>query len=335
VTGRNHVGKGPPVAPDFSERDSRATLRRLIGPVLSLVSLGGVVWWASNQERPDFPTSPENLSLLVAALGVHAAVTLIRGWRWHMVLRQAEIPHPTADAYGLVVVGYMGNNVLPARGGELLRVVLMAERAHARKRDIFGSVIAERLVDVVVVVGLLTLMTLIGVAGTPIGWAPVALALALGVLSVATLAFALGLRRRGRFERAADLLRPFVRASHLLVGRVGVALVVITALSFVFDGTIFWLVGRSLDLDVSLVEAAFLVVLLSFVGMIPSAPGYLGTFEAALLFGLEAVGVRGADALAFLVLVRSIVFVPITVSGLVLVLVRYGRTPWSRLRSSA
>jgi uncharacterized membrane protein YbhN (UPF0104 family) len=335
VTGRDHVGRRPPVAPDFGERDSRPTLRRLIGPVLSLVSLGGVVWWASNQERPDFPTSPENLAPLVAALAVYAAVTLIRGWRWHMVLRQAEIPHQTADAYGLVVVGYMGNNVLPARGGELLRVLLMAERARARKRDILGSIIAERLVDVVVVVGLFTLMTLTGVAGTPTGWAPVALALGLGVLSLATLAVALALRRRGRLRRAADLLRPFVRASQLLVGRVGVALVAITALFWLFEGTIYWLVGRSLDLDVSLVEAAFLVVLLSFVGVIPSAPAYLGTFEAALLFGLEAVGVTGADALAFLVLVRSIVFVPITLSGLVLVLVRYGRPPWARLRSPA
>jgi glycosyltransferase 2 family protein len=328
------TSEAPAVAPGVGERDARPILRRVAAPLLSLVSLAGVAWWASNQEPPRFSTSPGDLAPLVLALAVYAAVTLIRGWRWHRVLLRAGIAHRRTDAFGLVVVGYMGNNVLPARGGELLRVLLMAQRAHARKRDVLGSVIAERLVDVVVVVGLFTLMTVIGLAGAPTGWRPVAFALGLGALGVAILGVTVALRRRGRFQRAADLLRPFVRASHLLIGRVGAALVAVTALMWLFEGTIYWLVGQSLNVDVALVEGMFLVVLLSFVGVIPAAPGYLGTFDAALLFGLEAVGVTGGEAVAFLVLIRSIVFVPITLTGLALMLVRYGGIRWSRLRGS-
>jgi uncharacterized membrane protein YbhN (UPF0104 family) len=310
-------------------------LRRSIGPLLSLVSLAGVVWWASNQERPEFPSSAQNVAPLFAALGVYATVTAIRGWRWHRVLLQARISHPAADAYGLVVVGYMGNNVLPARGGELLRVLLMAERAGARKRDVIGSIVAERLLDVIALVGLFTLMTLAGVAGSPAGWRPVAGLLGLAAIAGAALSVVIVLRRRGRFERAAELLRPFVRASHLLVGPVGAVLIAVTAGFWLLEGTIYWLVGQSLDLDISLVEGAFLAVLLSFVGALPSAPGYLGTYDAALVFGLEALGVTGGDAVAFVVLVRAIIFVPITITGLTLVLVRYGGLPWRRRRSAS
>ena len=62
----------------------------------------------------------------------------------------------------------MGNNVLPARAGEMLRVVLLSRRTDASKRDVLGTVVAERLLDaialgsifVVVVYGILRKTTL-------------------------------------------------------------------------------------------------------------------------------------------------------------------------------
>ena len=90
------------------------------------------------------------------------------------------------------------------------------------------------------------------------------------------------------------------------------------------EGLIFTLVGQSLGLDVSLLEGVFLVVLASLFALIPAAPGYVGTFDAALLFGLAALDIRGGVALSFAILVRFVLFGPITVIGLVLLLTRYG-----------
>jgi glycosyltransferase 2 family protein len=87
---------------------------------------------------------------------------------------------------------------------------------------------------------------------------------------------------------------------------------------------ILMLVGQSLDLDIDVVDGTFLIVLASFTALIPAAPGYVGTFDAALIFGLRALDVAGGEAVAFTVLARFILFVPITAAGLLLAVTRYG-----------
>jgi hypothetical protein len=79
---------------------------------VSLVSLGGVVWWALKQQAPDFPTSGRGIALIVAAALAYVPITAARGWRWHRILRRAGVPHDPADAYALVPVGYMGVSLL-------------------------------------------------------------------------------------------------------------------------------------------------------------------------------------------------------------------------------
>jgi uncharacterized protein (TIRG00374 family) len=307
--------------------------RDLLGLAISIVSLGAVVWWASRQDRPEFPSSPTDLAPLAGALGVYAGITLARGWRWHTILRRIEIAHQPADAFGLVVVGYMGNNVLPARGGEVLRVLLLGERVGGRRRDIIGSIVAERLLDVLTVVSLFALMTWAGVAGAPAGQRPVAVVLAGATLAVVVVGVYRALRRRGRLERLAAIIAPFVRASQLMLGRTGGVLICLTIAIWLLEGVNFWLVGQSLDLGISLLDATFLAILASFAAAVPSAPGYIGTYDAALVFGLEALDVAGGQALAFAVLIRFIVFVPITLAGLALVLARYGGLPRLRPRN--
>lgn len=310
----------------------RSRARGLIGLAVSAVAVAGFLVWALRQEAPDLPTSPGALALVAAAVAVYALATGIRGWRWHAILRRAGIGHATADAYGLTVVGYMGNTVLPARGGEALRILLLGERSEARRREILGSIVAERLLDAATLVVLFAAVTWSGVAGTSTGREAAAAAVAvLAVLAVLAGAY-IRLRRRGWAERFAALVRPFVLASRLLLGRAGVEVAVATVCVWLLEGVIFWLVGRALDVDVGLVGAIFLVALTSFFSLIPAAPGYVGTFDAALVFALSALDVGGGDALAFVVLVRFVLFVPITLAGLGLVIARYGGMP--RLRGT-
>ena len=63
-----------------------------------------------------------------------------------------------SDCYGLTTVGYMGNNVLPARAGEALRVVLLDQQTNAGKRKIAGTIVAERVLDVIVLAGMLVII---------------------------------------------------------------------------------------------------------------------------------------------------------------------------------
>ena len=82
--------------------------------------------------------------------------------------------------------------------------------------------------------------------------------------------------------------------------------------------------AQALSLDIGPVEGCFLLVLTAFFSLIPAAPGYVGTFDAAVVFGLHALSVDGGQAVAYALLVRFVLFVPITVAGLILLVTRYG-----------
>ena len=151
----------------------------------------------SKQDAPKFPDSLGGYLWLVGALGVYALALAARGWRWHRIMRLAEIPHQRADAYRLTLVGYMGNNVLPARGGEVLRIAILGSRTTAKRRTILGSIIAERMLDAAVLAALFAVLTWFGVAHAPAGQWPAAVAAGGLVLAGFALAGYLALRRRG------------------------------------------------------------------------------------------------------------------------------------------
>ena len=276
------------------------------------------------QEPPRFPDSPREVTAVVLALVLYVGITVLRGWRWHRILLLGGIRHRPIDAYALTVVGYMGNTVLPARGGELLRVFLLGERTTSRRREILGTVIAERFLDGVALVGLFVVMTWVRVAEAPAGQRPAFLSVIVAALLAAALAGYIALRRRGRFERFAEAVRPFVRSTRLVASGTGIVLTVLSVLLWCLEGLLYWLIAESLGLDITVVEATFVIVLTSFFALIPAAPGFLGTFEAGVAFALAALDVPGGQVVAFAILVRFVVFVPITLVGLVLLFARYG-----------
>ena len=140
----------PPLVPSrrvAAQASSPRTAVRSSRIAISVVSLGGCVWWATKQEAPDFPSSADGILLILAAVAVYAIATLLRGWRWHMILRHAHIEHQLKDAVAITTIGYMGNTVLPARGGEVLRILLLGDRSNAKRREVLGSIVPERILD--------------------------------------------------------------------------------------------------------------------------------------------------------------------------------------------
>lgn len=302
--------------------DSR--LRTVAGFAVSIVAVGGVVWWASRQPAPTFPSKSGDIALIGVAVVVYAAATLLRGWRWDQVLRAMAVEHSSRDAYALTTVGYMGNTVLPARGGEVLRIFLMAERSHARRREILGSIVTERLLDVAALVVLFSAVTLIGVDGAP-GGALAGAGAAAGVLA-AVVAF-VGYdraRKAGKLETFAERVRPVARASRVLLTPRGLLLGLATLTVWCAEGAILWLVMQALNVPIALPEGQAVVVLASLSALIPAGPGYVGTYDAAALFALHRIGVHGGQAVSAIVLFRFVVFVPLTVVGLAVMITRYG-----------
>jgi uncharacterized membrane protein YbhN (UPF0104 family) len=301
-----------------------------LGLTISIITIGAFVWWALRQDPPTIPTSAAALATLAGAVAVYAVATMVRGWRWHMLLRRAHVEHRAGDAYALVPVGYMGNAILPARGGEVLRVVLMANRSPALKREVAGSIVAERLLDGAVLAALFAVLTWIGIAGSPVGQLAGWLAAAGVLVFIGLAALGLRLRRHPRIAPTATKLRPLALATARLLHPWGLGLAVVTAGIWGLEGVVFHMVGSALALPIGWVDGLFLVVLTSFFALIPAGPAYAGTFDTAAVFGLKALDVTGGAAVSFALLVRAVLFVPITLVGLILVVTRYGG--WGAVR---
>jgi glycosyltransferase 2 family protein len=253
---------------------------------------------------------------------------VVRAERWELLLSDVGAHAPRADVYALTVVGYAVNNVLPARAGDAVRVLLLAPRTDASRRTILGTLLAERLLDVAVVVGLFLFVgyALLGEVGGGslelIGLATLA-ALAAGVAAV------LLIRRN---ERLRVLIEPVLTSTLTLRGRHGLILLGMTMVIWAIEAGVWMSVGAAVGFPMDPVEGAYLVALASVFALIPSGPGYAGTQDAAAVIGIKAIGGTGSIAVSYLVMLRFVLVVPITLLGFVFIAARYGGI--ARLRAA-
>ena len=297
-----------------------------LGAVVSIAALAGVVLWALHQEAPAWPHSPARLATLGAAVAVYLAGCAARAERWIALLHHNGVRPSRADAYSLVAVGYLGNNVLPARAGDALRVYFLAPRARTGARTVIGTIVAERVLDVVLLVGLFVVLAYGVLGGTDVPSAGRLLTAALLVAGVIALlaGIALVLRRRGHLRRVLEFLAPMAAATVRMRGRHGAVLLAWSVLVWGLEWAAWWLTSEAVGLDLALLDVGYLMGLATVFVLVPSGPGYIGTFDAALIFGLHAVGRSGAATLSYLLLLRFVIAVPITLLGLLALVTRFG-----------
>ena len=312
---------------DRTPRTARRRLAGIAGALVSVASLVGIVWWASKQEAPELPTDAPHLLALLGAVLLYFVACAVRGERWQILLLENGARPHRADTYALIAVGYLGNNVLPARAGDVLRVALLTPRAKTDNRTVVGTLVAERLCDVLVL-GLLFVALAYGAlsgAGTDVlGDRAGTAAIILGVLAALGVAAAALLHVKGHLRRVVEFVRPMLTATANLRGRHGVEVIVLTVVVWGTEGLVWWLTSVAAGLELGLVGAFYVLALASMLVMIPSGPGYAGTMDTAVLIGAKALDESSKAALSYLILLRFVLMVPITIAGLIVGAIRFG-----------
>ena len=282
--------------------------------------------WALHQQAPTLPADPLAWGALLAGVVLYGINTLLRGERWQQLLREHGDHPKRRDTYSLIPVGYFGSNVLPARAGDVMRVLLMAPKLRSSRREVAGTVLSERLLDVAALAGMFAIVALVLVDSASIPHVNSTLilasaaALALGLVVIAIV----GWRRRDSIRGLLEYLRPVGRSTATLWGRFGWAMLGMSLLIWLIEASVWWASGYAAGLDMTAFEAVYLVSMASLFSMIPSGPGYAGTLDAAAIVGAKAIGADGSTALTFVILVRFVLVVPISLVGLALIMSRYG-----------
>jgi uncharacterized membrane protein YbhN (UPF0104 family) len=304
---------------------ARSRRIRIAGLVISALSIGAVVIWALGQPAPRLPDDASGWLAFTAALCTYAVATAVRSERWLSLLRHDGIRARRADAWGLTVVGFMGNNVLPARGGDALSAYLMANRNQILFRYPVASIIAMRVLDLATIIVLYLvvahgLLSGIEVPGGSLVGFETAIA---AVIALAALGCWIAVRR-GHFSRLGELAATLLGTTRRLRGRHGALMVAVTFAIWGAEAATLMLCGEAVGFRFDLLEALYLIGLVGVFLLIPSGPGYAGTFDAAMLFGAGALGASPELAISFLLIARFVDFIPITIAGLVLMLTTYG-----------
>jgi len=271
-------------------------------------------------------------TFLALSIALNFASVWARAWRWGYLFPPGPRP---SRLFRSLLIGYMGNNLLPLRAGEVVRVYV-ASRHGPRFWTTFATVVVERVLDGLalglIVAGLLFLVPVTA----EMRWSIVIfLALDLvGILVLATIATAPGvcrvlieaifhrvgwLERRllGLLETMTEGLRGIRAPRHAIpVLLSSVAIWMLLALSV-------WTAMHAAHLDLPLVASW---VVLAFLGLgvsLPSSPGFVGVIQAAAVLALALFAVPRAEALSFSLLFHASQFFPLTAVGLVCLLLEH------------
>jgi hypothetical protein len=303
----------------------QSVLRAVVGFAISAVAIALVVGSVDVAATAEVLAGAQPGWLAVAA-GFLIVDVLIRAVRWQrLLLPVVSVRFGHVLAY--LLVGYLANNVLPARLGELVRAHYLGDREGISRATALGTIVVERVVDVMVVVAIAAVAILVlSVRGIVAGAVLVGAALA-ALLAVA-LAIGIVAHRLPGAERLAAAAERWPRvpevASRLreglaVAGRPRTLLEALALSAIAWGATLlaFAAVGQAVGLELTIGQASLLASGVALAAAIPSGPASLGTYELAAVRIGQAVGVAAEPALAIGLLTHVLVLAITSVGGLV------------------
>ncbi|MEZ4414124.1 MAG: lysylphosphatidylglycerol synthase transmembrane domain-containing protein [Gemmatimonadota bacterium] len=309
--------------------------------VVGVAISGVLLWWLfRDQDAAQIWAQIRSANLLLFLLATAIAVSAyaVRAWRWRLLLRPVCPETSFYHRWATTHIGFMANNLLPARVGEFVRAYALARVEPVSVSGAFGSLVVARFLDGIAVVALLVVAvalpsfpTGVVVFGQPLAGFVRGVVITLGALLViiATLVLVPGLarwgvRQVGRVlpEKGAHTLAAMT--DHFLNGlsvlrdvRLFAGALALSLLHWSWYGISFLLGLRAFHIDVGYGAALFTQSMVAFGAAVPSAPGFFGTWHAAAKVALvDAYGVPEAQALAFATGYHLAGFLPITALGL-------------------
>jgi uncharacterized protein (TIRG00374 family) len=272
-----------------------------------------------------------NFWWLVLAFAAFGLGTVARAMRWRSLFAPGRRP-PPPTMLNATLIGYLYNSILPARAGEAARVLVLTQRSSAPPVEITGTVVLERVYDVVAILLIffvaepwLPHVSWFGAAAVVAAVLAVLLASAAVVLVVykdRPLRFLLRpLERHTRFS-AERLERTVAELANGLSGlhnrRVALEAMVWTLVAWLLSSLCAYLVTVAFNLHLPFAAGVLVQVAIGLGMILPSPPAAVGVFEGATLIALQPYGVGRSIALPFALVLHLLNFIPFVIAGVAL-----------------
>jgi glycosyltransferase 2 family protein len=269
------------------------------------------------------------LGWLIPAVLIYFIAVWGRALRWRYLLRPIKLIS-MRDLFVTIVIGYMGNNVYPARAGELIRAYVLRKREDIHISATLATIIVERIFDGVVML----LFVFVSLPFMPMpAWLQRVVIIGGGVFFGALAVFiALALsesRAKRVYDWLIDHLLPvrfrepirgfadrFMQGLYALrSGRDFLMVLLISPGIWLVETVVYWLVMQGFDFQVPFYALMLMSGVVNLATTIPSSPGYVGTFDALGIRVLEGFSVSSALAAGYTLVLHATLWLPITLLG--------------------
>jgi uncharacterized protein (TIRG00374 family) len=273
---------------------------------------------------------------LIPGVAIYMVTLWARAWRWHYLLRPIK-PISTNKMFPIVCIGYMGNNIYPARAGEVLRAVILKRREGVPVSASLATVIVERIFDGVVMLAFVFLNLpelarinrdsgFVGDIQTLTVWGAVAFAAALVAFLLAAMFpqvtarvgawFIEYLMPKHLHEKLFGIMHKFLDGLASLRSPFNVLMVFVSSVViWLLETGKYWFVMHAFDFEVSFFALMLMNGIVNLATTIPSAPGYVGTFDTPGIAVLQAYGVEKAIATGYTLVLHVALWLAPTLLG--------------------
>lgn len=273
-----------------------------------------------------------NYWYLFPAFAVLLCAIYARCVRWSVLMRPVAKMSPMR-LYPYAIIGYMANNLLPARAGEVVRAYVLGDREHVSKMGTFGTIAVERLFDGCILVMMLLISgSLVGFENSKLQ--AIALVSTVFFLVAVVSFYVLTLNdvraKRvihwflrvlpGKFESKAEEIADELVNSLRSVHEPRALLLVLffSALAWTIEAVCYMLIGQGFGLGIGFGHYCLILAAANLAIIIPTFFGGTGPFEWAAKLVLVGAGVTGSVAGAYAIIAHALVLVPTTIIGLIL-----------------
>ena len=314
-------------------KETKITRTRSVQITIGVISSGlclylalrGLAWQEVGESfgRANYATLPLFMVLLFLFFWLKCI-------RWRLILQPVR-KLQTRELTPALMIGFMGNNLLPAHLGELVRVFVLGHQLSLSKTAVFSSVLLERILDAVVILMLLV-SSLILVEDLPawiqtgslwMGTGVIVTILLLTAYCLRTEWFIQKIRRWGSLlphsfgHRLVELILSGTQGLNSLKNsRLALGIAVTSLSQWLLMGAMVYLSMSSFGIRVNPLASLVTVGVVAIGVSVPSTPGFFGVVQLCFWISLQGFGVEKADAFASSIYFHLSQYVPVTLIGL-------------------
>ena len=304
-------------------------IRNWFGLIISVLTLAWLVYTYDFNEAIR-PLKEARYAYFLGLVLLLPANFLLRAVRWKLLF-SFPAPQKLGNVFKAMMVGYLFNNVMPARAGELVRIYLLGKSENLSKSTVLATVVVERTADLLIVMALAAGVVMYYPFPSWLNRSGIVLSIATAVaifILVALKLFGTAMVKQlvqwVKFLPSAITQRMDSMGGYFISG-ISALFSPSTALKFSLYSAAIWileicivyLVALAFNIPASVGGLLFVMLMIAIGTMVPSSPGYIGTYEFFGLSALAMLNISGGLALSFVVAMHAVTFLGSCAIGLI------------------